>query len=223
MNDLETLRVALHAPTPDPGTVDLERIMAEGRRVRRRRRLLGAGTVAGLLVAAVLGSVAWTVRPPQPLPERPAVTVGQTVSVQGEPPLGDIIAAGGDRVFYFVAIDDPQLPRTHFGLLAGHRDAAGTVHGDVMSNEVDRLDRSAGFHGVTTAMGVEDVDVPAFGYFVGPVARIVGVVDGRRIAARQAAWSENPRVVVFWFDLADVPLGSSPSRLAAYDRDGNRL
>jgi hypothetical protein len=92
-----------------------------------------------------------------------------------------------------------------------------------MTNEVDRSDRSAGFHGLTAAMDVEDVDVPAFGYFVGPAARVVGVLDGRRVAAHQAAWSENPRVVVFWFDLADVPLGSSPSRLDAYDRDGNRL
>jgi hypothetical protein len=223
MNDLDTLRAALRAPASDPGTVDLDTIMAAGRRMRRRRRLLGAGAVAGITAAAVLFAGAWTVRQPDPDLPGVAVTVGRTAPVTGNPPVGAVIQAGGDRVFYFVAVDQPLLPKTHIGVVAGRQDPAGGITAGVMTNEFRGADRSPGFHALSLAMGIDSGPVPAFGYFVGPAAQIIAVAGGRRVLAHQAQWSEDPRVVVFWFDLADLPIGTQPSALVALDRAGNRL
>jgi hypothetical protein len=62
-----------------------------------------------------------------------------------------------------------------------------------------------------------------FGYYVGPATRITATVDGRRIQAGQARWSQESQIVIFWFDPADVPDGTAPTNLAAYNAAGSRL
>lgn len=64
MTDLDTFRQALQAPgvphrgAPDPAALDIDKIMARGRRIRRRRRLVACGGSACLaagLISAVTG------------------------------------------------------------------------------------------------------------------------------------------------------------------------
>jgi hypothetical protein len=139
-------------------------------------------------------------------------------------PLGDVIASGidlrsGEVVFYGVEIADKALPKTSFGIMAGVRRGQGAPTSRVMANEFDGSDRAPGFHAVSGAMNVEGDDIPTFGYYAGPATKITA----GGVTARQAVWSEDPRVVVFWFDPADVPEDFTASNLAAFDRAGRKL
>ena len=84
---------------------------------------------------------------------------------------------------------------------------------------VDGSDRAPGFHAVSGAMNVEGDDIPAFGYYAGPATKITA----GGVRARQAVWSEDPGVVVFWFHPADVPENFTASNPAAFDRAGRKL
>jgi hypothetical protein len=151
---------------------------------------------------------------PNPTPEQPAPA-----------PLGDVIPAGfGDWVFYAEAIDSPAVK---FGIMAGRRTAAG-LQPEVMANEPTEGGTSAtapGFHAVSAGMtvGEDDHRTPAFGYYAGPAKKITAKHDGRTVTARQATWSEDRSIVVFWFDPAKVGDGFSPTGLAAFDADGKKL
>ncbi|GAB2966331.1 hypothetical protein LWP59_22200 [Amycolatopsis acidiphila] len=117
--------------------------------------------------------------------------------------------SSGERVFYFVAIRTPDLPGVHFGLMAGHRTAAGRLEGQLMSNVHHGSDLAPGFRILDGGDPGLPPTVPVFGYYVGPAARITSTVGGRTVQAHQVAWSENPDVVLFWFGLDDVraPVG----------------
>jgi hypothetical protein len=196
MKDLD-LRAALHDPAAVTiGTLDLDHVMTTGRRVRRRRRLLGAATVAAVAAVAVLAGGVWTGgRRPEPGNRTGAVTAGPTTldPASVATALGDTIPAGDDLVFFVAAVDTPTLPGITFGVMAGHRDASGNLRGDVFTNEVDRPERASGFHAFSPAKGLSGREVPAFGYFVGPAARVYAVVGGRRVEATLARWSRDPR------------------------------
>ncbi len=231
MNDLEAFRAALQDTPPDLDTApgpDLDRIMASGGRLRRRRRVV-AGAGAALAVAAVLVG-GFQLAAPAPSPGVPFVPAAPPSAAAPAPdadsePIGDVIPAGfGDWVFYAEAIDAPTVK---FGIMAGRRTAAG-LQPQVMANEPTDGGTSAtapGFHAVSAGMtvGEDDHRTPAFGYYAGPAAKITARHDGRTVTARQAAWSENPEIIVFWFDPAKVGDGFSPQGLAAFDADGRKL
>jgi hypothetical protein len=230
MMDLDTLRSGLRAAPERPlAAVDIDQVMVRGRRLRLRRRLV-AGGGTGVLAAAVLAVSAgagWFT-PPAPRPD----PIGQAPPANSVAPspgtLGDVVRtgirpAGAEVVLYAVAISEPSLPGIHFGVLAGQRDAAGRITGLVESNEVTGSDRSPGFHAVQAPTETSGVRVPEFGYYVGPAVRITGSVGGRPVEAKQAVWSEDATVVLFWFDPADAPAGSEPSGLTAWDAAGQAL
>jgi hypothetical protein len=200
--------------------------------------LATAGACTALTVAGVMSANAAT-RPTSTTASRPA---GTTASRPAKPPaastpapapdspapVGAVVPTGirlpgGEVVLYAVAIGEKSLPGIHFGVMAGQRDAAGRLTARVESNEVTGSDRAAGFHAVQAATEVDGVRMPEFGYYAGPAAKITARAGGRQIQARQARWSQDPGVVLFWFDPADVSAGQDPTHLAAFDAAGHRL
>ncbi|WFE61911.1 hypothetical protein [Micromonospora sp. WMMD714] len=268
MNELEQLRRAMRATEgPYHDDLDLTAIMRDGRRLRRRRRFVGAGATAlvTVLVAGGVGlGVRW-VRPPAP--DRPPVggAVAPTGASPATPPgsaptrmppatppgsaptgappatppetdshrrpVGDVVETGiwyggGQRVYYMVAVDLPEASGVRIGLMAGRRTPAGDLTDDIVVNDVRGSDRRPGFHEI----GYDDATpsanrppVPTFGYFVGPVSRIVGTVDGRQVEARLARWSTDPELVIFWFNPADLTPGVRLDGIVARDRTGRLL
>ena len=139
-------------------------------------------------------------------------------------PLGDVINTGmaaksGKWVFFAQAIDEKALPETHFGIMAGRSLPSGDLTGDVLANEVEGSDRAPGFHAVQGGMQIEAGKSPTFGYYVGSATRITAQAGSHPVTAKQAVWSEDPSVVVFWFD----PAVSGIGKLAAYDKAGKKL
>jgi len=218
MTNLDQLKDAMAAP-PDfaPRPIDLGTVMAAGGRIRRRRRLV-VGAASGLAVAALLvGGFQFAASQAAPERGRPAPAAGPQAD---NGVLGEVIATGsGKWLLYATPIDAAELPDTHFGLNLGLPGPDGRPVTVVTVNETKGSDRAPGFHAVEGAMEVGGHKTPAFGYYVGPAAKIVATAEGRTVTARQAVWSEDPSVVVFWFDLDAGPL----SRLKAYDSAGQTL
>ncbi|MFG3300448.1 hypothetical protein [Micromonospora chersina] len=248
MNEVDELRRAMRA-TERAGRngLDLAGIMREGRRVRRRRRVAGTGAVAAV-VAAVLIGVGGTVarsRPPEwPAPAAtapaaaPAATADPSPTATAGPgptgppvrPAGAVVGSGirygaDERVFYLVPVDVPEQPGVTIGLVAGRRSPTGELTSDYLVNDVEGSDRRPGFHqiGYDQQRVPTDAPVPTFGYFVGPAARIVGTVDGRHVEARLARWSEDPRLVIFWFDPGVLAPGTPLDGIVARDARGRKL
>lgn len=241
-DELDRLRAALQEAPAEPfAEPDLDRIFKEGGRIRRRRRFLTSSGAALAVVAVVFGA-AW-LRSPGSAPEpvhaaaSPSPMVTSVASSTPLPaptsaesrPLGEVIstgtyAEGAELVFYATEIDDPDnLPNVQFGVMASLSEPDGNLRPLYLANESDGKDRSFGFHATSGGTTVADVWVPVYGYFSGPAARIETTVDGRTVPAHTARWSEDPDVVVFWFDQDDVPSAESATPLVAYSADGKRL
>jgi hypothetical protein len=207
---------------------------AQSPRPRRRRvmvaALVTAGACTALTVAGVMSANAAT-RPASTTASRPAKPPAASTPApapDSPAPVGAVVPTGirlpgGEVVLYAVAIGEKSLPGIHFGVMAGQMDADGRLTARVESNEVTGSDRAAGFHAVQAATEVDGVRMPEFGYYAGPAAKITGSVGGQVIQARQARWSQDPGVVLFWFDPADLPAGKAPTRLAAFDAAGRAL
>ncbi|MBE1499459.1 hypothetical protein H4696_006559 [Amycolatopsis lexingtonensis] len=234
MNDLDDFRAALRQPPDEPfAEPDLAAIMAGGTRLRRRRRVLtsAAGIAAAAVVVLVVG-FAIQVRQPAPAPvaqpPAPVVTTPTPApSTAAEQPVGDVIGTGiktarGEIVFFARAVDLPELPDTHFGLVAGFR-SGETLESVLMTNEFRGSDRSFGFHATDGGELSGDEVIPVFGYFAGQVARITTTVHGKTVDANLAKWTADPNVVIFWFDPAAVPNSAVLTPLIAYDAAGKRL
>lgn len=154
-----------------------------------------------------------TVEDPAPTVDRPLGAVVDTgLTVEGLP-----------RVLWMQHIDEPTVPDVALSIIAGRRTADGELLVDVANNEVEGSDRAPGFHAGEAAMVVDGGQTPAFGYYVGPAAKITVVADGRTVRAEHAAWSEDPSVIMFWFSLETVKPTSRIGRASAYDADGRRL
>ncbi|MEU0153168.1 hypothetical protein [Micromonospora fulviviridis] len=243
MNEVDELRRAMWATErADRNGLDLAGIMREGRRVRRRRRVAGTGAGA-LAVAAVTITigVAGTVTrtgPPEPPVAEPVATAPATAPTPtpapAEPrprPVGAVVGSGirygaDERVFYLVPVDVPELPGVTIGLVAGRRSPTGALTSDYLVNDVAGSDRRPGFHQIgydQQRRPPADAPVPTFGYFVGPAARIVGTVDGRHVEARLARWSEDPRLVIFWFNPGVLAPGTPLDGIVARDARGRKL
>ncbi|MGW4521527.1 hypothetical protein [Amycolatopsis sp. NPDC004378] len=238
MNDLDDFRAALRQPPEEPfAEPDLAEIMAAGTRIRRRRRVLtsAAGIAAA---AAVVLVVVFAVQLRQPAPAPVAQPPSPSTSVTKPPspsaatpaprPAGDVVGTGirtgaGEIVFFAQAIDDPQaLPGIHFGLTAGFR-TDGSLQAVLATNETRGSDRSFGFHATDGGEVIRDQVIPVFGYFAGPAARITTTVHGKTVEANLAKWTEDPGVVIFWFDPVAVPSSGTLTPLIAYDTAGKRL
>ncbi|PWR10615.1 hypothetical protein DKT68_08340 [Micromonospora acroterricola] len=253
MSELDRLRHAMRVTERPGGAIDLAAVMRDGRRLRTRRRVAGAGVatlaagLAGVVVAVVVGALPndpGTVERPPPVavapapptdgpatPPDPSATMPPTTAARTEPPpspLGEVIDSGvrhgaDQRVYYLVRVSVPGEPRVSIGLAAGRRAPNGTLTTDILVNDVEGSDRSPGFHQIGYDEGGSAAPVPAFGYFVGPAHRITGTVDGRQVAARLARWSADKQVVIFWFDPADLAPGDRLDGITARDGSNRRL
>ncbi|SCL55708.1 hypothetical protein [Micromonospora chersina] len=246
MNEVDELRRAMRATEhADRTGLDLAGIMREGRRVRRRRRVAGTGAVAAVVAVVLIGvggAVARTrpAEPPGPGGTAPAAASTATARPSPTPtpgptgppvrPVGAVVGSGirygaDERVFYLVPVDVPELPGVTLGLVAGRRSPTGELTTDYLVNDVEGSDRRPGFHqiGYDQQRVPTDAPVPTFGYFVGPAARIVGTVDGRHVEARLARWSEDPRLVIFWFDPGVLAPGTPLDGIVARDARGRKL
>jgi hypothetical protein len=246
MNDLDDLRDAMHTtPGFEPQPLDIAAVLTAGGRLRRRRRI-AVGAASGLAVLALLvGGVQLTrlgtqqpggVAAGQMPGTSTTATARPSASGVAEKPagpdpgvaFGDVVGTGMtveglDRLLWMQRIDEPVLPDTSMGLVAGRRAADGELLVDVINNEVEGSDRAPGFHALEMAMVVNGQAVPAFGYYVGDAAKITVRADGRTVRAQQATWSEDRSIVLFWFALNKVKPTSQVGKAAAYDRDGRRL
>jgi hypothetical protein len=239
MNDLDDFRAALRQPPSEPfAEPDLATIMAGGTRIRRRRRVLT--TTGGLAAAAVVvlvvvfavqlrqPSSAPVAQPPAPLSSTSSVPPPTTTGPPPAKPLGDVVGTGistaaGEIVIFAKAVDEPQiLPDIHFGLVAGFR-SGENLEPVLATNEFRGSDRSFGFHATDGGEILRDQVIPVFGYFAGQAAKITTTVHGKTIQANLATWTEDPTVVIFWFNTTDVPDSGSLTPLIAYDKSGNRL
>jgi hypothetical protein len=253
VTDLDTFRRALKGqdaaghPSPERDApaaraLDAGQIMARGRRLRWRRRLVaGAGSLCLAAAAAgVVTGLSHLTRPPADLDLHPA-TSGRSTPVPGdtggpapspEPTSvreGQVIATGiqaGDEelVFYAVRIHNSQLPRIRFGIMAGLRSRAGTLTPAVETNETTGAGTAPGFHAIEAPMNVgsPEVAVPEFGYYAGPAAAITAQQGGRTVAAQLARWSADSSIVIFWFP-ATIQTGAPVASLAAYSSSGHLL
>jgi hypothetical protein len=201
---------------------------------RTRGLLIGAGVAAVCGAIALSGVLTANASPaPTQVAAAPAAAVQQAeqraaaAPADENPnpaPLGAIISsgvktAGGELVFYGVAINEPALPHTTFGVMAGTRDAAGKTTGEYLTNETSGTDKDAGFHGISGGANVNGIDVPTFGYYSGPAAKITAQVGGKTVQAHQAAWSQDSKIVIFWFD----GTAGDPTHITAFDAAGKTL
>ncbi|CRK57207.1 hypothetical protein [Alloactinosynnema sp. L-07] len=229
MTDLDRLRAAMQESPPVVfAPVDLERVMAEGTRLRRRRQariVVGSVTAVAAVTAIAVAGASW-LRPPDPgmvgappsisTPTPTPTTVPTTPpDPSGPPMLGDMIRTGeadasGELVFYV-----HELAQGRFGITAGRRAADGTVSYRYTTNETDGTDRGPGFHGASVATGT----TPAFGYYVGPAVKITAKIAGKTAVAHQAEWSVDRSLKIWWFDLST----DEPTGLAAFDAGGKPL
>ncbi|MET8848267.1 hypothetical protein [Amycolatopsis sp. NPDC004625] len=235
MNELDDFRAALRQPPGEPfAEPDLARIMRDGTRLRRRRRVL-TGTAGIAAAAAVVLVIVFAVQlrqpPPAPVAQPPAPVSATPVPTTSRPPvvpaIGDVVGTGirtpaGEIVLYAQAIDVPQLPNVRFGLVAGFR-SGDSLQAVLMSNETRGSDLSFGFHATDGGEVIRDQLIPVFGYFSGRAARITTTVHGKTVEAHLATWTADKTVVIFWFDPAEVPNSAVLTPLIAYDGDGKRL
>ena len=218
---------------------------------RRRARVLAVtvaigGAVAAVTVAGVMSASAADQPAGHQSTQQAARPAAAAPQAKSDGALGTVVSTGirvpgGELVVYAVPVNlaqaptgkravavhdrlhgPGQVPDVHFGVMMGRRSATGLTP-LVETNEVTGSDRSPGFHAVEAAMTVNGVAVPEFGYYAGPAVKITASVNGHQVQARQAAWSQDPSVVFFWFDPAQVPAGAQPTGLAAYDRAGHQL
>ncbi|OXM71160.1 hypothetical protein [Amycolatopsis vastitatis] len=234
MNDLDDFRAALRQPPDEPfAEPDLARIMADGTRLRRRRRVL-TGTAGIAAAAAVVLVVVFAVQLRQPAPApvaqppspQPALSTAAPAP-HAEQPIGEVVGTGirtsaGELVFYARALDLPELPGVRFGLVAGFRSGT-SLQAVLVTNEFRGSDRSFGFHATDGGETLEGEVIPVFGYFAGPATKITTTVHGATVEAKLAKWTADPNVVIFWFNPDQVPDSASLTPLVAYDANGERL
>ena len=176
MSELDRLRHAMRATERPDAVLDLATVMREGRRLRTRRRVAGAGaaTLATGLAAVVVVVAVGASGPGDPAPTRAPTagrrrsTVDRCLAVGGEvagptppptvgrdepppKPLGQIVDSGvrhgaERRVYYFVPVSVPGEHKVSIGLAAGRQAPDGSLTTDILVNDVEGSDRSAGFH-----------------------------------------------------------------------------
>ncbi|MGK5682739.1 hypothetical protein [Actinoplanes sp. URMC 104] len=205
MTDLDTFRAALQQPD-DARPPALDAILTEGRRLRRRRRFAtGAVTAAAVVALTAVAATVWQTRQPAPAPG----SAWPVAAVDAEGSWGQPVATGlrsGDREIVVTAFrnDNPAYPDITFGVRACAAATSGKL--GPCHNQFDDVapDRSPGFHAIGLPSNLDNVDLPMYGYYVGPATKITVESRGRVVTAGTAVWSEDPDVVLFWFGFDDV-------------------
>lgn len=238
MTDLESLRSALREPPSESFSApDLAKIMADGGRIRRRRRLATGGGVAAAVVAVVVvifgaGELgrSGTVSTPAAAPTLSVAVPSATSEfpVPKHTQLGTLVDTGisssqGELMIYGVKIDGSVAPGVTFGMMAGVRDATGSVTDVYLGNQTSGSDVAPGFHSLNGTLNAAGTFIPTFGYYVGPAAKITTTVHGQTVQAHLAQWSENSAVKILWFAQQDVPDSNLMTPPKAYDAAGNLL
>ncbi len=237
-SDLDGLRETLQAPSDfNPRSLDLDSIMREGGRLRRRRRAaVGAGVAAGALIliagvgglTGVIGSKP-TVVPAAPTTTGPRASAPAIVLPKGAQ--GALVQTGlpaekgAQWVIFGEKYHDKYIPSIEFALVLGELRSDGSIETALETSAVEGTGYEAGFHAVEHSYGLETgATQPAFGYFSGPTpARISGTVKGKEITARQVSWSHDPRITIYWFDSSQVTGTTRLSKVFAYDASGAQL
>jgi hypothetical protein len=242
--NLDELRTALREPAPVPLSVSLDRVVARGRlrRAVRRATLPAVAVATAAAVAVPVTLLGGEGAAPPAAPPSPATATASRAPIPGPlppasvtVPWGDVVRTGErvegtERVFWFWRLSPVRSPAgVTFGIAAGHLTAAGDRVLDTSTNDGDGPDdRSSGFHGGSfDRFTGPRLDVwLVYGYYVGPVDRVVVSYGGSEVRARTARWSKDPSVTLYW-----VAAGAGVQRpgdraaitLAAYDAAGERL
>jgi hypothetical protein len=222
MNDLSTLKRAMDAPPGyTPSELDLAGIVRAGGRLRFRRRL-AAGSVSTAAVLAVLigGS--------QLIPGSQTEGGVRPANADQSGPIGTVIdtglaTTGGTWVLYGIRLNEKQLEGIPFGIMLGIRQADGRVTPSVEINETEGSALAPGFHVGELSQNLNGRDTLTFGYYVGRPHRIAAKVRGKQVSAGFKAWSEDPSVTVFWFNLTDAGPDTAVTGLTAYDSRGEKM
>jgi len=259
MNDLAAFESALRGQPDDQGRpAPLPEIIHAGRRLRRRRRIATASAAAAV-VAVVVGAagVLW----PTGQGAAPSAAPGAAPSAAPsaapggvQPPVGCQEVLYGPRCPAWgkavdtgirdkgrkIVIKPAKVSGDRLGISACH-DGADDWHSCVGTMEIDGW-RSPGYHAIKQPMKLGGVEMPMFGYYVGPAKKLTTKMTirekpGRKLTARIAPWSEDPNVLFFWFPLeqystkdftvivpnAKHPFGPELYDWTATDRDGKSL
>lgn len=224
MTEADSLR---HAMEDDAAqyrfrSVDIERAMRVGRRMRTRRHLLATGGV--LAATAALVTVVSVGLPGAATDRRDTTVAPSDPSVK---PDGDVIPTGmhdatGEFVLYLVAgyqtinRQGIPVPGDGYGLALGHRDTNGSI---VPLTITGSSDLSPGFHSLTRGA------VPLYGFYSGPVARIRVSSDDHEVGATIARWSRNPDIAIFWVSPSNGFAAATKGAydISAYDVNGETL
>lgn len=226
MTDLDALRAALHGTQQnEPGSVDIDRIMTIGRRIRRRRRLTAGGAALGVTAALLFGASSLNqVRPHRDTAQPQLVISAGQAADPAASPLGQVLATGiqdqqGEQVLYFTAtagdpVNPTGPPPAELGITEGHRTATGAIVPGVTGIGTAG---NEGFHALTQLLVHNGHDTLLFGYYTGPARRITVDVNGKEVQAHQSAWSRDPAIIGFWFDPSSVPITAAIAGVHAYN------
>ncbi|GIF23281.1 hypothetical protein BJ973_000363 [Actinoplanes tereljensis] len=122
-----------------------------------------------------------------------------------------------------VRITSPNQPGITFGFQLLQYDNDGKRTSYVLTSAVDN-EKKPGFRAVEHSYRLEDdVQQPAFGYFVGHPAKITGMLRGKVVPANTAVWSADRDVTIFWFDNTKVNGNDKLTTVQAYDSSGTRI
>jgi hypothetical protein len=209
--DFETFQSALDAPG-DGRPPAMDEIIGAGRKLRLKRRLAAVSISAVALVAVAGATVAaWPAQaPPSPAaaaawPTTPYVAYDVAGS-WGKAVETGLTQHGRSVVVTAFHNANPAYPDITFGVrtctvTATHQPA-------VCANTFDDKgpDRKPGFHAIELPTSTGKVNLPMYGYYVGPAVTITVKSRGKTVQAQTATWSEDKNVVLFWFSPKDVYL-----------------
>ena len=139
--------------------------------------------------------------------------------------VGTVISTGYDQdrsqVLYMVSFHDPKFSGVSLALVSGQAQR-GRLVGQVRVNP-DGPSKSPGFCVFHRAPSGTQM-MPSFGYYLGPATSIYATDRlNRSVVAKQAQWSKNPDVVVFWFNPGDLDSAQGLKTLTAQNSDGSRI
>jgi hypothetical protein len=122
-----------------------------------------------------------------------------------------------------VRVANQNQPGVTFGFELREYDNNGDHETFVLTTAVGD-EKKPGFRAVEHAYAVDnDIQQPAFGYFVGHPTRITGTLRGKAVTAHTAVWSADRDVTVFWFDNTEVTGNDRLTEVQAYGTGNTRI
>ncbi|GAA2568668.1 hypothetical protein GCM10010435_48160 [Winogradskya consettensis] len=213
MNDLDTFRTALHGDE-DGRPPALDDIMSAGRKLRlKRRAAIATVAAAALVVTGGVTATTWQAQAPPAQTGAPAASAWPTPSASAAPdgywglPVDTGIRQRNSKIkINAFHNDNPAYPDIEFGIrvCAATPTDAQAFCDNTFDEEAP--DNSPGFHAIGLPSSSENVNLPMYGYYVGPATTITVKSRGKVRTAKTATWSEDPNVVFFWFPLDQVYL-----------------